>query len=48
MQQMEKRVGQQVAKIGFGKAMKQKWIQKEEEFFIRIVENPVDEDKTNL
>jgi len=28
--------------------MKQKWIQKEEEFFIRIVENPVDEDKTNL
>jgi len=26
MQEMEKRVGQQVAKIGFGKAMKQKWI----------------------
>jgi len=28
--------------------MKQKWIKKEDDFFIRIVENPVDEDKTNL
>ena len=48
LKEMEQRIGQQVAKIGFGKAMKQKWIKKEEDLFIRIVENPVDEDKTNL
>ena len=45
---MEERIGQQVVKIGFGKAMKQKWIKKEDDLFVRIEENPVDEDKTNL
>ena len=29
MAEMENRVGAQVAKIGFGKAMKQKWIKKD-------------------
>ena len=48
LKEMEQRIGQQVAKIGFGKAMKQKWIKKEEDLFIRIVENPVDQDKTNI
>jgi hypothetical protein len=33
-----------VAKIGFGKAMKQKWIKKEGDKFERIVEEVVDED----
>jgi len=28
--------------------MKQKWIKKEDDLFVRIEENPVDEDKTNL
>ena len=46
--EMEKRVGAQVAKIGFGKAMKQKWIKKDGDKFERIAENPVDEDQTNL
>ncbi len=45
---MEDRIGQQAAKIGFGKAMKLKWIKKEDEFFVRVEENPVDEDKTHL
>ena len=48
MAQMEQKVGQQIAKIGFGKAMKQKWIKKEGNDFMRIAENPVDDDKTNL
>jgi hypothetical protein len=33
---MEERIGQQTAKIGFGKAMKHNWIKKEDEFFVRI------------
>ena len=45
---MEERIGFQAAKIGFGKAMKLKWIKKEDDFFIRLEENPVDEDKTHL
>ena len=48
MATMEKRVGKQIAKIGFGKAMKQKWIKKDGDKFERIAENPVDDDKTNL
>jgi len=48
MAEMENRVGKQIAKVGFGKAMKQKWIKKNENKFERIAENPVDEDKTNL
>lgn len=45
---MEERVGKQIAKIGQGKAMKQKWIVKDGGNFKRVAENPVDEDKTNL
>lgn len=45
---METRVGKQIAKIGQGKAMKQKWIVKDGGNFKRVAENPVDEDKTNL
>jgi phenylalanyl-tRNA synthetase alpha chain len=45
---MEQRVGQQIAKIGQGKAMKQKWIVKDGANFKRVAENPVDEDQTNL
>ena len=48
MATMEERVGKQIAKVGFGKAMKQKWIEKAGADFKRIAENPVDEDKTNL
>jgi len=48
MAEMEKRVGKQIAKIGFGKAMKQKWIKKDGSKFERIAENPVDDDQTNL
>lgn len=48
MAEMEKRVGKQIAKIGFGKAMKQKWIKKDGDKFERIAENPVDEDQTQL
>jgi len=44
MAEMEKRVGKQIAKIGFGKAMKQKWIKKDGSNFERIAENPVDDD----
>ena len=45
---MEERVGKQIAKIGQGKAMKQKWIVKDGNSFKRVAENPVDDDKTNL
>ena len=48
MATMEERVGKQIAKIGFGKAMKEKWIAKEADKFKRVAENPVDQDKTNL
>jgi len=48
MAEMENRVGKQIAKIGFGKAMKQKWIKKDGDKFERIAESPVDEDQTNL
>jgi len=48
MAEMVKRVGDQIAKIGFAKAMKMKWIKKEGDKFERIVENLVDEDKTCL
>ena len=48
MAEMENRVGKQIAKIGFGKAMKQKWIKKDGDKFERIAENPVDEDQSNL
>ena len=48
MAEMENRVDAQVAKIGFGKAMKQKWIKKDGDLFERIAEKPVDEDKANL
>jgi len=48
MATMETRVGAQIAKIGQGKAMKQKWIVKDGANFKRVAENPVDEDKTNL
>ena len=44
MAEMETRVGKQIAKIGFGKAMKQKWINKVGDNFERIAENPVDDD----
>ena len=40
MATMEEKVGKQIAKIGFGKAMKQKWIKKEGGDFIRISEDP--------
>ena len=47
--EMEKRVGAQVAKIGKGKAMKNKWIEQEGDkknpIVVRVVENLVDEDK---
>lgn len=45
---MEERVGKQIAKIGQGKAMKQKWIVKDGSNFKRVAENPVDDDKTHL
>jgi len=45
---MGEKVGPQIAKIGQGKAMKQKWIKKEGEKYCRIAENPQDEDKANL
>ena len=48
MGEMENRVGAQVAKIGFGKAMKQKWIKKDGDNFERIAASPVDEDQANL
>ena len=48
MPTMEERVGKQIAKVGMGKAMKQKWIEKAGADFKRIAENPVDEDQTNL
>jgi phenylalanyl-tRNA synthetase alpha chain len=48
MAEMENRCGKQVAKVGFGKAMKQKWVKKEGDKFERIVENPVDEDQSKL
>jgi len=48
MAEMESRCGKQIAKIGFGKAMKEKWIKKEGEKFERIAESPVDKDQTNL
>jgi len=40
MATMEGKVGKQIAKIGFGKAMKQKWIKKEGSDFVRISEDP--------
>ena len=45
MAEMESRVGPQIAKIGFGKAMKQKWIKKDGNQFERIAANPVDVDQ---
>ena len=48
MAEMENRVGKQIAKVGFGKAMKQKWIKKDGDKFERVAENPVDEDQANL
>ena len=42
MAEMESRVGAKIAKVGFGKAMKEKWIAKEGEKFKRVAENPVD------
>ena len=45
---MEDRVGKHIAKIGMGKALKQKWIKKDGDKFERIAQNPVDEDQTNL
>lgn len=46
--EMENRVGKQIAKIGMGKAMKEKWIKKDGSNFERVAENPVDKDKTQL
>ena len=48
LSEMENRVGKQIAKIGFGKAMKEKWIKKDGGNFERVAENPVDKDKTQL
>ena len=48
MAAMETRVGKQIAKIGFGKAMKQKWIKKDGDNFTRIVETVVDDDQSKL
>lgn len=48
MAEMESRVGAQIAKIGFGKAMKQKWIKKDGNQFERIAADPVDLDKQQL
>lgn len=48
MATMEERVGKQIAKIGFGKAMKEKWLKKDGTGFERIAENPIDNDQTNL
>ena len=48
MAEMENRCGKQVAKVGFGKAMKQKWVKKEGDKFERIVEIIVDEDQSKL
>lgn len=48
MAEMESRVGKDIAKIGFGKSMKQKWIKKDGDKFERIVAEPVDADQTQL
>lgn len=48
MAEMESRVGGQIAKIGFGKAMKQKWVKKNGNELERIAESPVDVDKDQL
>jgi len=48
LKDMESKVGKQVAKIGMGKAMSKKWIEKKGENFTRIAENPQDDDKMNL
>ena len=48
MAEMESRVGAQIAKIGFGKAMKQKWIKKDGNKFERIVADLVDLDQKCL
>ena len=48
MAEMESRVGAAIAKIGFGKSMKQKWIKKDGDKFERIAADPVDADKTQL
>ena len=46
--EMESRVGAHVAKVGFGKAMKAKWIKMDGDKFLRVIENLVDEDQANL
>lgn len=48
MAEMENRCGKNIAKIGFGKAMKQKWIKKDGDNFTRIVETVVDDDQSKL
>jgi phenylalanyl-tRNA synthetase alpha chain len=48
MAEMENRCGKQIAKVGFGKAMKQKWIKKDGNDFVRIVADIKDEDQTKL
>jgi phenylalanyl-tRNA synthetase alpha chain len=48
MAEMESRVGKDIAKIGFGKSMKQKWIKKDGNKFERIAADPVDADQTQL
>ena len=48
---MEAKVGAQIAKIGFGKAMKNKWVQvagDKKEKVVRIAEELKDEDQTQL
>lgn len=45
MPTMQSRVGDHIAKIGFGKAMKQKWIAKDGPNFQRTCDNPVDVDQ---
>jgi hypothetical protein len=45
MAEMEVRIGQQIAKLGFGNAMKKKWIKKDGDKFQRIADELQDEDK---
>ena len=48
LDEMQKRVGAQTAKIGSGKAKKQGWIKIDGKSYTRIAENPVDVDQKTL
>ena len=48
LDEMSQRVGADVAKIGMGKAKKQKWIEVKGKDITRVAENPVDENQADL